>query len=218
MMAMKTLTDLPARAARTSSQARGRPVVTQTQQREDTWSLALNRIADQRCRASFAAFFNHFSPLLKGFLIKGSRLNAAQSEELVQEVMIKVWARASQFDSRKSSATTWLYTIARNSRIDWLRRQANAVTEELVADDLYEDEAAETPFIQLQQLRNEQTVAQALAALPAEQALVLKKVYMESKSHSEVSEELGLPLGTVKSRVRLALKKLQDVVGREALA
>ncbi|UTA48633.1 sigma-70 family RNA polymerase sigma factor [Simiduia sp. 21SJ11W-1] len=187
-------------------------------QRDDQWSLALTRIAEQRCRQSFATFFQHFSPLLKGFLMKGSRLNGAQAEELVQEVMIKVWNRARQFDSTKSSATTWLYTIARNSRIDWLRRQANAETEELIADDLYEDEAGETPFTQLQHARDQQTVASALATLPEEQALVLKKVYMESKSHSEVSNELGLPLGTVKSRVRLALKKLQDVVGREAIA
>jgi RNA polymerase sigma-70 factor, ECF subfamily len=174
------------------------------------------QIAEQRCRPSFARFFQHFSPLLKGFLMKGSRLNGAQAEELVQEVMIKVWNRAAQFDNSKSSATTWLYTIARNSRIDWLRRQANAATEELVADDLCEDETAETPFVQLQHARDQETVAAALATLPDEQALVLKKVYMESKSHSEVSSELGLPLGTVKSRVRLALKKLQDVVGREA--
>ena len=216
MMAMKKTADLPDSAARISSLARGRPAVNQSPQRDDTWSLALEQIATERCRSSFAAFFRHFSPLLKGFLMKGSRLNAAQAEELVQEIMIKVWGRASQFDSRKSSATTWLYTIARNSRIDWLRRQANAETDELIADDLYEDEAAETPFVQLQQLRHERTVAQALAALPEEQALVLTKVYMESKSHSEVSDELGLPLGTVKSRVRLALKKLQDIVGREA--
>ena len=217
MMAMKTLVDLPRRTAKNSSQAHGRSAVTQSPQRDDIWSLALNRIADTRCRASFAEFFQHFSPLLKGFLMKGSRLNAAQAEELVQEIMIKVWGRAAQFDGRKSSATTWLYTIARNSRIDWLRRQANAETDELVADDLYEDETAETPFMQLQHARNERTVSDALATLPEEQALVLTKVYMESKSHTEVASELGLPLGTVKSRVRLALKKLQDVVGREAL-
>lgn len=218
MMAIKISQAQPLGASPDTRHTRRRSTVTEALQRDDTWSLALNRIAQDRCRKSFAAFFQHFSPLLKGFLMKGSRLNAAQAEELVQEVMIKVWGRAEQFDSTKSSATTWLYTIARNSRIDWLRRQSNAQTEELVADDLYEDESAETPFTQLQHARNEQTVVDALASLPDEQALVLKKVYMESKSHSEVSTELGLPLGTVKSRVRLALKKLQDVVGREACA
>ncbi|BFM12872.1 sigma-70 family RNA polymerase sigma factor [Simiduia litorea] len=186
--------------------------------RDDEWSQLLESIAQQRCKTSFAQFFNHFSPLLKGFLIKGSRLNHAQAEELVQEVMIKVWQRAGQFDAKKSSASTWLYTIARNSRIDWLRRQANAVTEELAADDLYEDETSETPFSLLQHHRQHNSVHDALAGLPDEQALVLRKVYMEGLSHSEVSEDLALPLGTVKSRVRLALKKLQDVIGREVLA
>ncbi|AFU98780.2 sigma-24 FecI-like protein [Simiduia agarivorans SA1 = DSM 21679] len=187
-------------------------------QRDDEWSLALEKIATERCKQSFAAFFTHFSPLLKGFLLKGSRLNSAQAEELVQDIMIKVWRRAAQFDSTQASASTWLYTIARNARIDWLRRQSNAETEELIADDLYEDETGETPFTQLQQARREETVHEALTTLPEEQALVLRKVYMESKSHSEVSEELDLPLGTVKSRVRLALKKLQDVIGRELAA
>lgn len=186
--------------------------------RDDQWSELLERIAKEQCRKAFAEFFKHFSPLLKGFLIKGSRLNQAQAEELVQEVMIKVWRRANQFDATRSSASTWLYTIARNSRIDWLRKQSNAETEELVADDLYEDETSETPFSLLQHQRQHSTVHDALAGLPDEQALVLRKVYMEGLSHSEVSEALELPLGTVKSRVRLALKKLHDVIGREAMA
>ena len=186
--------------------------------RDDEWSQLLEKVARERCRKAFARFFNHFSPLLKGFLIKGSRLNHAQAEELVQEVMIKVWQRAGQFDAKKSSASTWLYTIARNGRIDWLRRQANAVTEELIADDLYEDETSETPFSLLQHQRQHNDIHNALAGLPDEQALVLRKVYMEGLSHSEVSTDLALPLGTVKSRVRLALKKLQDVIGREAMA
>lgn len=186
-------------------------------QRDDPWSQALEAIAQQRCRASFARFFNHFSPLIKGFLLKGSRLNPAQAEELVQDIMVKVWQRAGQFDSGKSSASTWLYTIARNSRIDWLRRQGNAETEELQADDLYDAEAPETPFNQLQLQRTEQRVQQALAALPSEQAQVLQKVYLESLSHTEVSAALGLPLGTVKSRVRLALAKLQELIGRDAV-
>jgi RNA polymerase sigma-70 factor (ECF subfamily) len=99
-----------------------------------------------------------------------------------------------------------------------LRKQSNAVTEELVADDLYEDETSETPFSLLQHQRQHNTVHDAIADLPEEQALVLRKVYMEGLSHSEVSDELALPLGTVKSRVRLALKKLHDVIGREAMA
>lgn len=186
--------------------------------RDDEWSLALEIIARQSCRSTFARFFSHFSPLLKGFLLKGSRLNPAQAEELVQDIMVKVWQRAHQFDSSKSSASTWLYTIARNSRIDWLRRQSNSETEELLADDLYDAESPETPFNQLQLQRTEQRLQQAMTALPEEQAQVLHKVYMESLSHTEVAAALGLPLGTVKSRVRLALSKLQDIIGRDAVA
>jgi RNA polymerase sigma-70 factor (ECF subfamily) len=186
--------------------------------RDDEWSQLLEKVAQDRCKKAFAGFFVHFSPLLKGFLLKGSRLSNEQAEELVQDVMIKVWQRADLFDAKKSSATTWLYTIARNSRIDWLRKQSNAVTEELAADDLYEDESNETPFSQLQHQRQHRSVQQALASLPSEQAIVLRKVYLEGLSHVEVSSVLQLPLGTVKSRVRLALKKLQDVIGRETLA
>lgn len=215
MMTVNHVRRLPERSPEITGPTSGSASVNNALQRDDTWTLLLNRISQDRCQVSFAAFFKHFSPLLKGFLMKGSRLNSAQAEEIVQEVMMKVWRRAEQFDHHKSSATTWLYTIARNNRIDWFRRQSNAETIELQADDLYEVESHDTPFAQLQQVRAQETVAKALADLPEEQALVLQKVYMESKSHSEVSAELGLPLGTVKSRVRLALKKLQDVIGRE---
>lgn len=217
MMALTTAFEHNRSQARLGPNSGGHRV-NHAEPRDDNWTQLLEQIASQRSRTAFAEFFNHFSPLLKGFLLKGSRLNPAQAEELVQEVMIKVWKRADQFDATKSSASTWLYTIARNARIDWLRRQSNAVTEPLSADDIYEADPSETPLIQLQQLRNHQLIHQALLTLPAEQAQVLRKVYMESKSHTEASDELGLPLGTVKSRVRLALKKLQDVIGREAIA
>ena len=179
--------------------------------RIDEWSLLLQKVAQEQDRAAFASLFNHFAPLLKSFALSGSPLAAAHADELVQEVMLKVWQKAGGFNSRKAAASTWIYTVARNSRTDMFRRLQKFDTP-ISADDIWLEDAGDEPFIEEQQRRNGIKVRELLSQLPHEQGQILAKVYMEGKSHSEVALELDLPLGTVKSRVRLAMQKLQLTV------
>ncbi len=181
--------------------------------RDDEWSLCLQQIAQQQDREAFGRLFTHFAPLIKAFAHSGSTLASNHAEELVQEVMIKVWQKARGFDPHKAAASTWIYTIARNCRTDLYRRLQKFDTP-LSAEDIWPDEVEEAPLVAVQQRRDAQRVRELMQELPHEQAQILAKVYMEGKSHSEVAEELDLPLGTVKSRVRLAMQKLQLMVER----
>lgn len=180
--------------------------------RDDTWSTLLCRIGENQDEQAFAELFGHFAPLIKGFYLSNSpRLGAEEAEELVQEVLCKVWLKAASFDAVKSSASTWIYTIARNARIDYLRKTANkaALTDELESEDIWDESADNQPFVSLIQARDKTDVSDMLNQLPIEQKQCLVKMYMEGKSHAQLAEDLQLPLGTVKSRIRLGLKRLQ---------
>lgn len=180
--------------------------------RDDNWSQLLSNIATSRDEHMFAELFQHFAPLIKGFCQTNmSFLPAEAAEELVQEVMFKVWQKAPNFDPSRASASTWIFTITRNARIDYLRKntkhEINGQT--LATEDIWDEGSDHQPFVYLQRNRDRQEVGGFLESLPKEQAKCIRKVYMEGKSHTEISDELSLPLGTVKSRVRLGLKKLQ---------
>jgi RNA polymerase sigma-70 factor (ECF subfamily) len=181
--------------------------------REDEWSQCLQLIAECQDRAAFARLFKHFAPLIKAFALSGSPIAANHADELVQEVMLKVWQKAGGFNPHKAAASTWIYTIARNCRTDMFRRLQKFDTP-VSAEDIWPDEVEDTPLVAMQQRRDEARVRGMLQELPHEQAQILAKVYMEGKSHSEVANDLDLPLGTVKSRVRLAMQKLQVLVER----
>lgn len=181
----------------------------------DAWTLRLQSVARDRDRQAYGELFRHFAPLLKSFALSTPGMSSnALAEELVQEVMLKIWNRASTFDASKASATTWIYTLARNCRIDLLRRKYR-VQEEVDVDDLWDvGTDPEVLSDDLYQKRIEVDVRESLRALPPEQRQIIAKVYMEGKSHSEVAEELNLPLGTVKSRIRLAMSKLKVMLQR----
>ncbi|NND69894.1 MAG: sigma-70 family RNA polymerase sigma factor [Halioglobus sp.] len=181
--------------------------------RTDEWSECLTLIAETEDRAAFSRLFRHFAPLMKAYALSGSTLSANHADELVQEVMLKVWQKAGAFDARKAAASTWIYTIARNCRTDLYRRLQKFDTPLAAEDVSYEQEEPDA-FMTLQQERNRDKVRELVNTLPMEQAQILAKVYMEGKSHSEVAGELDIPLGTVKSRVRLALQKLEIQIDR----
>ena len=131
------------------------------------------------------------------------------AEELVQETMIKVWRKAPSFSSAQASASTWIYTIARNTRIDWLRKQNRQNPELLNAEDLYDERENPTPLSSLSQIRTKKLIAEQLNQLPPEQAEVLQLMYFQGQSGQQVANTLELPLGTVKSRIRLAMNKMK---------
>jgi RNA polymerase sigma factor (sigma-70 family) len=179
-----------------------------TGRRTDEWSECLQLIAKNEDRAAFSRLFRHFAPLMKAFALSGSTMSANHADELVQEVMLKVWQKAGAFNPEKAAASTWVYTIARNCRTDMFRRLQKFDTA-LTAEDIGGDQETEEAFLVLHRKRSRDRIREHLKDLPADQAQILNKVYMEGKSHSEVAGELEIPLGTVKSRVRLAIQKLQ---------
>jgi len=187
--------------------------------RDDDWSQALMLVGLHRDQQAFCRLFNHFAPLIKGFCLSNinSHFPADLVEELVQEVMIKVWNKAPSFDSSKSAASTWIYTIMRNARIDFIRRNSrNPAASDLISvDDLWEQDSADDSLLYIQQRQGEAALSRALTQLPIEQKQVLDEVYVLGKTHQEIADETGLPLGTVKSRVRIGLKKLQSIIEEE---
>ena len=167
-------------------------------------------VATRRDRDAFARLFRFYAPRVKGYL---RRLGAEDeiAEDLAQEVMISVWRRADQFDRTKAALSTWIYTIARNKRIDALRRERRPEHE--VEDPEAEIDPAPHADAVVEQRQVSEEVTRAISALPDEQARLLRIFYFEDKTHSVIADELGLPLGTVKSRLRLALGKLRVALG-----
>ena len=164
-------------------------------------------LVEHRDRAAFAQLFDYFVPRLQSHLIRLGT-DSAQAEEITQDVMVTLWHKAHLFDSRKSALGTWLFRIARNRRIDRLRRTRIDVVDPA---DGFDDIVADTPdadaMIDLG--KQEDMIRLALADLPEEQLMLVRLAFFDGLSHSEIAEKTGLPLGTVKSRIRLAFTRLR---------
>jgi RNA polymerase sigma factor (sigma-70 family) len=181
----------------------------QTTTQTPEWNTYLTKVGEAQDKAAFSALFEHFSPLLKSFLMSGANLSAENAEDLVQETMIKVWRRSPTFSPAQAAAATWIYTIARNTRIDWFRKHSRQDPQALHADDIYGNIEDESPYSTLVQIRRNGQIREQLGALPQEQSEVLKMMYFQGLSGQQVADALAVPLGTVKSRIRLALAKLK---------
>ena len=166
-------------------------------------------IAKFEDRAAFARLFDHFSPRIKGLLMRRGA-GAELAEDLAQEAMLTVWRKAAQFDPAKASAATWIFTIARNLRIDRLRRDQRASVYALAMTE--DADPPEQPDQALDAAQRDQGVREALKALPDDQMQVVKMSFIEGRTHVEIAEILQIPLGTVKSRMRLAIVKLKDAL------
>ncbi|GHF42143.1 ECF RNA polymerase sigma factor RpoE [Seohaeicola zhoushanensis] len=171
------------------------------------WVRLMLRIRDERDRAAFAALFRHFAPRVKGFLMK-SGADAALAEECAQDVMTTLWNKAHLFDPSRASVATWIFTIARNRRIDLLRRDRRPEPEDLPWGP--EAEPDQEDALALQQ--ESERLRAALKALPEAQRELIERAYWGDVSHSEIAAETGLPLGTIKSRIRLALDRLRHAM------
>jgi RNA polymerase sigma-70 factor (ECF subfamily) len=173
------------------------------------WNSYLQRVGKNQDKAAFAELFTQFSPKLKSFLLQAGSIDIEVAEELVQETMIKVWKKSPTFSPEFSSASTWIYTIARNTRIDWLRSQQRRDPQKLTAEMVYADSNTPSPFTNLLKVRQSHDIEHQIQTLPTEQKEVLKMMYLKGLSGQEIADALSLPLGTVKSRIRLALSKLK---------
>lgn len=165
------------------------------------WLLA---IRDQRDRAAFGALFDHLAPRLKGFVMR-SGASSALAEEIVQDVMLTIWRKASQFDPHKAQASAWIYQIARNRHIDIVRKEHRPVPDELSADPGLEPDASQ--ILGLEQ--EAEQLKLAIQQLQPDQKEMIEKAYIGQLTHQEISSQTGLPLGTVKSRIRLGLGRLR---------
>ena len=199
----------------TSERTSQRGVMNTTQQ--DTAEKAaelLAKVAETRSRAAFSELFSHFAPKLQAY---GTRQfgNEQTAMDLVQETMTNVWHKAHLFKPDRGSPSTWIFTIARNIRFDLLRKNKKR-KDDISADELWPILAEQNDNLDDgYALDNDvlmQEIAHYYAQLPDPQRVVIEKIYIEGKSQQEVSDSLGIPLGTVKSRTRLALKKLKELI------
>ena len=172
--------------------------------RSSLWVEEFELIQRHKSVDAFGRLFTHFAPKVKAFLMK-SGTDAAMAEECAQEVMATVWHKAHLFDPTRASAATWIFTIARNKRIDAIRKLKRPEPENL--DWGPEHELDQEEAIGLQQ--ETAKLGQALAKLPEKQRMLVERAYFKDMSHSEIAATTGLPLGTIKSRIRLALERLR---------
>jgi RNA polymerase sigma-70 factor (ECF subfamily) len=171
-------------------------------------SAMIVSIARDRDREAFASLFEHFAPRVKSYMLRlGAPAEAA--EELAQETLLIVWRRAEAYDPAKAAASTWVFAIARNLRIDVARRANRAPLRD---DPAFEISAPPTPDSAFSAVEDEARIGLAIATLPVEQARVIKLSFFSDKPHSEIAAELDLPLGTVKSRLRLAMIRLRALL------
>ena len=171
---------------------------------EAHWVALVRAIADRQDRAAFADLFRHFAPRVKAFLIR-SGADESLAEECMQDVMTTLWRKARMYDPGRASVATWIFTIARNRKIDLIRKAARPTPEDLPWGP--EAEPDQEDVIALQQ--ESAKLVEALRELPEKQRLLIERAYFGEMSHSEIAAETGLPLGTIKSRIRLALDRLR---------
>jgi RNA polymerase sigma-70 factor (ECF subfamily) len=165
----------------------------------------------RRDRAAFEELFRRYAPRVKGFLVRA--LGPTRAEEVAQEVLLRVWHNAPRYDPVRASPATWIFTIARNARIDALRRTAHATPDP--ADPMWVPAAEEAPDAAVERRAASERIRSALDALPEQQLEVLDRAYLQGQTLAEVADALAVPLGTVKSRVRLAMERLRLVVPDE---
>lgn len=185
------------------------PVVARTPLEQTPQSLSelLQTLAEHQDKTAFSQLFAFFAPRLKSFYLRGGAGDAA-AEEMVQETMLLVWRKATLFNPAIAGASTWIFAIARNQRIDRIRRERRFIQLE---DHMLDDEEADDPKGEetVYAAQSEARLHDAIQDLPPQQVKVLQMSFFENKSHSEIAEMLKLPVGTVKSRLRLAFGKLR---------
>lgn len=169
------------------------------------WNHCLKKVAVSKDKKAFMVFYDHFAPRLNSWLLNSTK-DSSLAEELVQEAMLTVWRKAELFNSKKASASTWLFRIARNLHIDYLRKEKNRSrsTESDIDKDICDSS------ITFDFNLDDSKIHQAMMKLPTQQAQAIYKSYFEGKSHQEIANDMDIPLGSVKSSIRLGFQKLSS--------
>jgi RNA polymerase sigma-70 factor (ECF subfamily) len=179
------------------------------------WADLIGRVASAADREAFKRLFEHFAPRIKGLMLKAG-CSADEAEEIAQTALIAVWRKANQFDPSTSGAAAWIFTIARNLRIDMFRSRARADRVRGVAELPDTPDPAEPVDAVLSRIQDAARITSAIEQLSAEQSRVVRLSFIEEKPHPEIANLLGIPLGTVKSRIRLAVNRLRELLDEEA--
>lgn len=177
----------------------------------DQLNLDLALVGDASDRDAFRRIFTAMAPKLKAFLINTGQ-SPQEAEEILQDTMLKVWRKAALFDRSKSAGSTWIYSIAKNARIDRIRKETKPAPDP--DDPSFVQDPPETGEQSLNRRQDQNRIQLAMSVLPSEQIKIINMSFFEDKSHAEISEELNLPLGTVKSRIRLAFGKIRAELER----
>ena len=188
----------------TYASVRDRTIKRSKGENETDWADFVARIRDKRDKQAFHALFVHFAPRVKAFLLR-SGTDASLAEECTQDVMATLWQKAHLFDPSRASVATWIFTIARNRKIDALRKLRRPEPEDLSWGP--DEEPDQEAVLALQQ--ESEKLGEAIAQLPVKQKELIEKAYFGNLTHSEIADVTGLPLGTIKSRIRLALDRLR---------
>jgi RNA polymerase sigma-70 factor, ECF subfamily len=176
------------------------------------WAAQIRAIAAHQDRAAFASLFAYFAPRIKTFMLR-SGSSEASAEELAQETMLMVWRKAALYDANAANAAAWIFTIARNLRIDAHRRERRGgIVESYQIEAEYQVDDAPQPDARLAAAQSEQRVRSALRQLSADQMRVVELSFFEEKAHADIAKILEIPLGTVKSRLRLATARLRQLL------
>lgn len=171
--------------------------------------MLLERVAKERDKEAFEQLFCHFAPRIKALMMK-QMADADAAEDFMQETMFTVWTKADQFSRYRGSVAAWIFTIARNKRIDNFRKQGSKHYSDIDDYELTDESPGSEEM--LLSAERDKLVAQASEALPEEQREIIKMSYGRELTQSEIAERLSIPLGTVKSRMRLAYKKIKVAV------
>jgi len=171
------------------------------------FSKLLSNIGLNQDKDAFASIFEHFAPRVKSYMVKSGCVDE-MAEELAQQTLLQVWRKSQLYDSQKAAASTWIFRIARNIRIDMLRKQKHFFEDDFDLASVEDDQ--ENIEFKIDKEQTNQRVNLALSSLPTDQAQIIHLSFYDGLSHSEIAEKLKIPLGTVKSRIRLAFARLRN--------
>lgn len=194
-------------SAAARGEMREQTVTVVEQNTEAHWVARITAVAKDEDQAAFAELFRHFAPRVKAFLIKSGADNSL-AEECMQDVMAAIWQKAHLYDPSRASVATWIFTIARNRKIDLLRRYARPEPEDLPWGPEAQPDQADVIALQ----EDSAKLAEAIRQLPEKQRSLIERAYFGDLTHSEIASETGLPLGTIKSRIRLGLERLRHAM------
>lgn len=178
-------------------------IAIQPKETAQDWSALLSQLAETKDKQLYIQLFRHFAPKIKAYIIRLGLVDST-AEELMQETMLSVWRKAHMYNRSKAAASTWIFTLARNQSIDWMRKQKYP---EYGLEEWHEE--PDDSVDECEQVVTSDRMAKAIQRLPENQAQVIYMSFFEGRSHSDISDRLGIPLGSVKSRIRLASEKLK---------